>query len=63
MGDVLTVPDEDLLKIRNFGEKSLMELKDRLAGAWIPSKWQSGVTRLQYKRAGETWQTGINGTK
>ena len=30
VGEVLRVSDEDLLKIRNFGEKSLAELKVRL---------------------------------
>jgi len=29
--------DEDLLKIRNFGERSLLELKEKLAGLNIPS--------------------------
>ena len=30
MGEVLEMPDDELLKIRNFGEKSLVELRDRL---------------------------------
>lgn len=34
--EVLTVPDEDLLKIHNFGEKSLKELKDRLSEHGFP---------------------------
>jgi hypothetical protein len=29
--------DEDLLKIRNFGERSLLELKEKLSGLNIPS--------------------------
>jgi DNA-directed RNA polymerase alpha subunit len=31
VGEVLEVSDEELLKIRNFGEKSLVELKEKLA--------------------------------
>ena len=31
VGEVLEMADDDLLKIRNFGEKSLVELRDRLA--------------------------------
>jgi len=30
VGEVLEMPDEELLKIRNFGEKSLVELRERL---------------------------------
>ncbi len=31
VGEVLEMSDEDLLKIRNFGEKSLVELREKLA--------------------------------
>jgi len=31
VGEVLEMSDEELLKVRNFGEKSLLELKERLA--------------------------------
>ena len=31
VGEVLEVSDDELLKIRNFGEKSLVELKEKLA--------------------------------
>ena len=31
VGEVLEMADDDLLKIRNFGEKSLVELRDKLA--------------------------------
>ncbi len=31
VGEVLEMPDDELLKIRNFGEKSLVELRERLA--------------------------------
>ena len=31
VGEVLEMSDDDLLKIRNFGEKSLMELQEKLA--------------------------------
>ena len=30
VGEVLEMPDEELLKIRNFGDKSLVELRERL---------------------------------
>ena len=31
VGEVLDLSDEDLLKIRNFGDKSLKELRGKLA--------------------------------
>jgi DNA-directed RNA polymerase subunit alpha len=31
VGEVLEMPDEELMKIRNFGEKSLVELQEKLA--------------------------------
>ena len=39
VGEVLQMSDEDLLKIRNFGEKSLRELRDKLVeqGITTPS--------------------------
>ena len=37
VGEVVDMSDEDLLKIRNFGERSLSELKDKLADLNIPS--------------------------
>ena len=37
VGEVVDMSDEDLLKIRNFGERSLSELKAKLAGLNIPS--------------------------
>ena len=37
VGEVVDMSDEDLLKIRNFGERSLSELKEKLAGLNIPS--------------------------
>jgi DNA-directed RNA polymerase subunit alpha len=36
VGEVLAVPDEELLAIRNFGEKSLAELRERLAEHGFP---------------------------
>ena len=39
VGEALAVPDENLLKIRNFGENSLKELKDRPSEHGFP---QSG---------------------
>jgi DNA-directed RNA polymerase subunit alpha len=38
VGEVLEMADEDLLKIRNFGEKSLVELQEKLA--------EHGITNL-----------------
>jgi hypothetical protein len=38
VGEVLEMSDDELLKIRNFGEKSLVELKEKLA--------EHGVTDL-----------------
>ena len=37
VGEVLEMSDEDLLKIRNFGEKSLVELQEKLAEHGITS--------------------------
>jgi DNA-directed RNA polymerase subunit alpha len=37
VGEVVDMSDEDLLKIRNFGERSLLEIKEKLAGLNIPS--------------------------
>ena len=37
VGEVLEKSDEDLLKIRNFGEKSLFELQEKLAEHGISS--------------------------
>jgi DNA-directed RNA polymerase subunit alpha len=37
VGEVVDLSDEDLLKIRNFGERSLLELKEKLSGLNIPS--------------------------
>lgn len=36
VGEVLDMSDEDLLKIRNFGEKSLFELQEKLSFRGIP---------------------------
>ena len=37
VGEVVGMSDEDLLKIRNFGERSLQELKEKLAELNIPA--------------------------
>jgi hypothetical protein len=37
VGEVLEMSNEDLLKIRNFGEKSLVELQEKLAEHGITS--------------------------
>ncbi len=44
VGEVLEMSDDELLKIRNFGEKSLVELKEKLA--------EHGVTDLSGAPAG-----------
>jgi len=44
VGEVLEMSDDELLKIRNFGEKSLVELKEKLA--------EHGVTHLGGSAAG-----------
>ena len=38
VGEVVDMSDDDLLKIRNFGERSLQELKEKLAELNIPSR-------------------------
>ena len=38
VGEVVDMSDEDLLKIRNFGERSLAELREKLAELNIPSR-------------------------
>lgn len=43
VGEVLEMSDEDLLKVRNFGEKSLTELRERLAERGVGSSDRSGV--------------------
>ena len=43
VGEVLEMPDDELLKIRNFGEKSLVELRERLVERGItPQRGGSG---------------------
>ncbi|PKB72928.1 MAG: DNA-directed RNA polymerase subunit alpha [SAR202 cluster bacterium Io17-Chloro-G7] len=43
VGEVLEMPDDELLKIRNFGEKSLVELRQRLAERGItPQRGAAG---------------------
>ncbi len=44
VGEVLEMSDEELLKIRNFGEKSLVELKEKLA--------ENGVTDINIEPTG-----------
>lgn len=43
VGEVLEMSDDDLLKIRNFGEKSLFELQEKLAEHGVTSGgWRQG---------------------
>ena len=47
VGEVLEMPDEELLKIRNFGEKSLTELREKLTERGItPPQSESPVAAL-----------------
>ena len=39
VGEVLQMSDQDLLKIRNFGEKSLTELREKLAEQGITNPY------------------------
>ena len=39
VGEVLQMRDQDLLKIRNFGEKSLTELREKLAEQGITNPY------------------------
>jgi len=45
VGEILELADDDLLKIRNFGEKSLVELREKLAerGIGTPGDGSPGV--------------------
>ena len=47
VGEVLEKREEDLLKIRNFGEKSLEELKQRLADRGFTNS--GGDSRKSFK--------------
>ena len=52
VGEVLEMADEDLLKIRNFGEKSLTELREKLAERGIGSS-QDGDSTLELESSGD----------
>ena len=43
VGEVLEMSDDELLKIRNFGEKSLVELKEKLAEHGVPDPGDSAA--------------------
>lgn len=43
VGEVLEMSDDELLKIRNFGEKSLVELKEKLAEHGVSDLGESAV--------------------
>ena len=47
VGEVLEMADDDLLKIRNFGEKSLTELREKLAERGIGFQNDGGSTLQQ----------------
>ena len=44
VGEVVDMSDDDLLRIRNFGERSLTELKEKLAELNIPSRVGQSLT-------------------
>lgn len=52
VGEVLEMPDEDLLKIRNFGEKSLTELREKLA-EWGIGSQPSSASSLEEGLSGD----------
>jgi hypothetical protein len=56
VGEVLEMSDEDLLKIRNFGEKSMDELKEKLIEhgvTKIPGTVEGGIPDLSAEDLGE----------
>ena len=55
VGEVLEMPYDELLKIRNFGEKSLVELRERLAERGITTQ-RSGGSGEESGIAGEAEQ-------
>jgi DNA-directed RNA polymerase subunit alpha len=46
VGEVLEMSDEELTKIRNFGEKSLVELKEKLAARGVASQQDGPQDKL-----------------
>jgi hypothetical protein len=50
VGEVLEMSDDDLLKIRNFGEKSLVELQEKLV--------EHGITGPRQERDGDSSDVG-----
>ena len=52
VGEVLEMSDDDLLKIRNFGEKSLSELRSRLAEQGVGSEGDGADASLTAVPAG-----------
>ena len=56
VGEVLEMSDEELLKIRNFGEKSLVELKEKLAENGVtdfPANGEGAVLDISAEDLGE----------
>lgn len=43
VGEVLELSDDDLLKIRNFGEKSLVELREKLSEHGVGDSFESNA--------------------
>ena len=63
VGEVLEMSDDELLKIRNFGEKSLMELRSRLAeqGVGGPSPDAALVLGRPAQLEGDTGDRDMDG--
>ena len=62
VGEVLEMSDDDLLKIRNFGEKSLVELQEKLAEHGITSpKEPVGVGAISSDDIAELMSSGDDG--
>ena len=59
VGEVLQMSDDELLKIRNFGEKSLSELRSKLAEQGVSDESESEETGAEL--AGGDGEEGLDG--
>lgn len=58
VGQVLEIPDSELLKIRNFGEKSLQELHEKLKGLGVLEEQDQALEASTEEQAKEAEETG-----
>ena len=63
VGEVVDMSDDDLLRIRNFGERSLLELKEKLAELNIPSRVGQSVSALAENGSAATGDVPVSGTE